>query len=124
MTIALCSLKFVKLNFFIFLSILFIQLLTFCEINFAFFHMLLRLNSLRQFFNLLSAKKLKRLKNCRNEFNRNNIWRKAKFISLWFLFRIRFYIKCRLKVNLLLFIYMYFYLKATVKKFYHDGFNS
>ena len=44
--------------------------------------------------------------------------------TLWFLFRIRFYIKCRLKVNLVLFIYMYFYLKATVKKIYHDGFNN
>ena len=39
-------------------------------------------------------------------------------------FRIRFCIKCRLKVNLVLFIYMYFYLNATVKKIYHDGFNS
>ena len=39
-------------------------------------------------------------------------------------FRIRFYIKCRFKVNLVLFIYMYFYLNATVKKIYHDGFNS
>ena len=44
--------------------------------------------------------------------------------TLGFFFRIRFYIKCRLKVNLALFIYMYFYLKATVKNFYHDGFNS
>ena len=40
------------------------------------------------------------------------------------LFRIRFYIKCRLKVSLALFIYMYFYLKATVKKSYHDDFNN
>ena len=31
--------------------------------------------------------------------------------------RIRFYIKCRLKVFLALFVYMYFYLKATVKNF-------
>ena len=43
--------------------------------------MLLRLNSLRQFFNLLSFLALKRLKNSRNEFNRKNIWKKAKFIS-------------------------------------------
>ena len=41
-----------------------------------------------------------------------------------FFFRTRFYIKCRLKVNLVLFIYIYFYLKAKVKKFYHDGFNN
>ena len=37
-----------------------------------------------------------------------------------------FYIKCRLKVDLELFTYIYTYLKATVKKFYHDyqfGFN-
>ena len=31
-----------------------------------------------------------------------------------------FYIKCRLKVDLALFTYIYFYLKATVKKFYYD----
>ena len=37
--------------------------------------------------------------------------------TLWFFFRMRFYIKCHLKVKLALFIEMYFYLKATVKKF-------
>ena len=37
-------------------------------------------------------------------------------INILALFRIRFYIKCRLKVNLTLFICMYFYLKAIVKK--------
>ena len=39
-------------------------------------------------------------------------------------FKIRFYIKCGLKVNLLLSVYMYFYLEATVKTFYHDNFNN
>ena len=51
-----------------------------------------------------------------------------KFFSrigfIGFSFKIRFYIKCRLKVNLALFIYTYFYVKTTVKKFYHDGFNN
>ena len=47
-------------------------------------------------------------------------------INILFFFRIRFYIKCRLQVNLVLFTYIYFYLKVTVtvKKNYHDGFNS
>ena len=34
--------------------------------------------------------------------------------------QVEFFIKCRLKVDLLSLTYVYIYLKATVKKFYHD----
>ena len=54
----------------------------------------------------------------------------GQFETFWFFFqdkisqvqkRIKtFSIKCRLKVDLELFTYIYFYLKATVKKFYHN----
>ena len=41
--------------------------------------------------------------------------------------QVQFFIKCRLKVDLVLYTYVFIYLKATVKKIYHDfylGFNK
>ena len=41
--------------------------------------------------------------------------------------KVQFFIKCRLKVDLPLFTYVYIYLKTTVKKYYHYsylGFNK